>query len=154
MDQCRWSVGNYSLTLDDLPVSLNCSVIHVRWGALTQCCFSDGPAFTALCRRWNSAVSVHRGNNFWSTQSNFAKFSGHSPPWLGRGPAKLREKRLRIDWDISEKQKKMVEEVLFQCIALITFEVLNQTSPNFQGSRHNGWEWCLQNYKKNGSEFT
>ena len=68
--------------------------------------------------------------------------------------AKLQEKRFRIDLDISEKRKKMVEEVLFQCIALITFEVLNQTSPNFQGSRHNGWEWCLQNYKKNGSELT
>ena len=68
--------------------------------------------------------------------------------------AKLQEKRFRIDLDISEKRKKMVEEVLFQCIALITFEVLNQTSPTFQGSRHNGWEWCLQNYKKNGSELT
>ena len=70
--------------------------------------------------------------------------------WGGCLHKKLREKRLRIDWDISEKRKKMVEEVLFQCIALITFEVLNQTPPNFQGSRHNDWEWCLQNYKKNG----
>ena len=29
---------------------------------------------------------------------------------------------------------------------LITFEILNQTSPNFQGSRRNGCEWCVQNY--------
>ena len=28
-----------------------------------------------------------------------------------------------------------VETVLFQCITLITFEILYQTSPNFQGSR-------------------
>ena len=28
-----------------------------------------------------------------------------------------------------------VETVLFQCITLITFEILDQTSPNFQGSR-------------------
>ena len=27
------------------PVSSNCSVTHVRWGALTQCCFNDGPHF-------------------------------------------------------------------------------------------------------------
>ena len=27
------------------PVSLNCSVTHVQRGALTQCCFNDGPHF-------------------------------------------------------------------------------------------------------------
>ena len=32
-----------------------------------------------------------------------------------------------------------VETVLFQCITLITFEILDQTSPNFQSSRRNGW---------------
>ena len=39
-----------------------------------------------------------------------------------------------------------VETVLFQCITLIIFEILDQTSPNFQGSRRNGCEWCVQNY--------
>ena len=39
-----------------------------------------------------------------------------------------------------------VETVLFQCITLIAFEILDQTSPNFQGSRRNGCEWCVQNY--------
>ena len=39
-----------------------------------------------------------------------------------------------------------VETVLFQCITLITFEIIDQTSPNFQGSRRNGCEWCVQNY--------
>ena len=39
-----------------------------------------------------------------------------------------------------------VDTVLFQCITLITFEILDQTSPNFQGSRRNGCEWCVQNY--------
>ena len=29
---------------------------------------------------------------------------------------------------------------------IITFEILDQTSPNFQGSRRNGCEWCVQNY--------
>ena len=41
---------------------------------------------------------------------------------------------------------RCVETVLFQCITLITFEILDQTSPNFQGSRRNGCEWCVQNY--------
>ena len=39
-----------------------------------------------------------------------------------------------------------VETVLFQCITLITFGILDQTSPNFQGSRSNGCVWCVQNY--------
>ena len=28
------------------------------------------------------------------------------------------------------------------------FEIIDQTSPNFQGSRCNGCEWCVQNYIK------
>ena len=38
-------------------------------------------------------------------------------------------------------------------ISLITFAVLNHTSPNFQGScRSTSW-WCLQNYMENGWEL-
>ena len=65
------------------PVSLNCSVTHVQRGALTQCCFNDGPHF---------------------------------------------------------QRSGDVETVLFQCITLITFGILYQTSPNLQGSRRNGCE--------------
>ena len=36
---------NTLLLLATCPVSLNCSVTHVQWGALTQCCFNDGPHF-------------------------------------------------------------------------------------------------------------
>ena len=64
-------------------VSSNCSVTLVRWGALPQCCFNDGPHF---------------------------------------------------------QRSGDVETVLFQCITLITFGILDQTSPNFQGSRRNGCE--------------
>ena len=39
-----------------------------------------------------------------------------------------------------------VETVLFQCITLITFGILDQTSLNSQGSRRNDCEWCVQNY--------
>ena len=39
-------------------------------------------------------------------------------------------------------------------ISLITFEVLNQTSPNLLGSCHNTSRWCLQNYMENGWELT
>ena len=37
---------------------------------------------------------------------------------------------------------------------LITFAVINQTSPNLQGSCRNTSRWCLQNYIENGWELT
>ena len=38
----------------------------------------------------------------------------------------------------------------FKSISLITFAVINQTSPNIQGSCRNTSRWCLQNYMENG----
>ena len=49
-------------------------------------------------------------------------------------------------WRPAFQRSGDVETVLFQCITLITFEILDQTSPNFQGSRRNGCERCVQNY--------
>ena len=42
----------------------------------------------------------------------------------------------------------------FTPISLITFAVINQTSPNLQGSCRNTSRWCLQNYTENGWELT
>ena len=42
----------------------------------------------------------------------------------------------------------------FTLISLITFGVLNQTSPNLQGSCRNTCRWCLRNYMINGKELT
>ena len=42
----------------------------------------------------------------------------------------------------------------FTLISSITFEVLNQTPPNLQGSCRNTSRWCLQNYMGNGWELT
>ena len=42
----------------------------------------------------------------------------------------------------------------FTLISLITFEVLNQTAPDFQGSCRNTSRWRLQNDMKNGCELT
>ena len=39
-------------------------------------------------------------------------------------------------------------------ISLITFAVINQTSPNLQGSCRNTSRWCLQNYIGNSLELT
>ena len=42
----------------------------------------------------------------------------------------------------------------FTTISLIIFGVINQTSPNLQGSCRNTSRWCLQNYMENGWELT
>ena len=42
----------------------------------------------------------------------------------------------------------------FTPISLITFAVINQTSPNLQGSCRNNSRCCLQNYMENGWEST
>ena len=42
----------------------------------------------------------------------------------------------------------------FTTSPLITFAVINRTSPNLQGSCRNISRWCLQNYIENGSELT
>ena len=42
----------------------------------------------------------------------------------------------------------------FTTISLITFAVINQTSPNLQGSCRNNIQCCLQNYMGNGWELT
>ena len=42
----------------------------------------------------------------------------------------------------------------FTPISLITFAVINQTSPNLQGSCRNNSQCCLQNYMGNGLELT
>ena len=42
----------------------------------------------------------------------------------------------------------------FTPISLITFAVINQTSPNLQGSCSNTSRWCIQNYMENSWEVT
>ena len=42
----------------------------------------------------------------------------------------------------------------FTPISLITFAVINQTSPNLQGNCRNNSRCCLQNYMENGWELT
>ena len=50
-----------------------------------------------LHRRCHNVGSVFCINNFWSTQSNSVKFTGQLPYFQPMEPAKLHEKRLRID---------------------------------------------------------
>ena len=70
-------------------------------------------------------------------------------------PAKLHEKQLRIE---SESTSKWITfkniQSIFTLSSLITFEVVNQTLPNLQGSCRNTSRWCLQNYVEHSWELT
>ena len=70
-------------------------------------------------------------------------------------PAKLHGKQLRIE---SESTSKWITfkniQSIFTLSSLITFEVLNQTLPNLQGSCRNTSRLCLQNYMEHGWELT
>ena len=87
-------------------------------------------------------------NNFWSTEGSCRNTSR----W-----------RLQIymenGWELkSEFTSKWITfkniQSNFTLISLLTFEVLNQTSPNLQGSCRNTSRWRLQNAMENGWELT
>ena len=70
-------------------------------------------------------------------------------------PAKLHGKRLRIDvWIDVQMNNFWNTQSNFTLISLITFEVLNQTLSNLQGTCRNSSRCCLQNYMENGWELT
>ena len=62
-------------------------------------------------------------------------------------------------WELtSESTSKWITfkniQSIFTLSLLITFEVLNQTLPNLQGSCRNTSRWCLQIYMEHGWELT
>ena len=70
-------------------------------------------------------------------------------------PANLYGKRLRIDvWIDVEMNNFYKYSIKFYTDLINNFEVLNQTSPNSQGSCRNLSRWCLQNYMETGLELT
>ena len=70
-------------------------------------------------------------------------------------PAKLHRKRLKLTSELTSKWITFNNtQSNFKQISLITFAVINQTSPNVQGSCRNTSRWCLQNYMDNGWELT
>ena len=70
-------------------------------------------------------------------------------------PAKLHGKRLRFDvWIDVQMNNFWNTQWNFTLISLITFEILNQTLSNLQGTCRNSSRCCLQNYIENGWELT
>ena len=108
--------------------------------------------------------------NFWNTQSNFTLISlltfkvvnETSPNLQGscRNNSRWRlQNYMENGWELtSELTFKWIAfkntQSNFTLISLITFKVINEISPNWQGSCRNTSRWCLQNYMENGWELT
>ena len=107
---------------------------------------------------------------FKNTQSNFTLFSlitfeviNETPPNL-QGNCRNTSRRclqnyMENSWELtSELTSKWITfkntHSNFTLISLITFEVINDTSPNLQGSCRNTSRMCLQNYMENSWELT
>ena len=60
---------------------------------------------------------------------------------------------LLITFEVLNQTSPNVQEN-FTLMSLITFEILNQSSPNLQGSCRSTSRWCLQNNMENGWEMT
>ena len=107
---------------------------------------------------------------FNNTQSNFTPISlisfaviNHTSPNL-QGSCRntsrwCLQNYMENGWELtSEMEAKWITfnntQSNFTPISLITFAVINQTSPNLQGSCRNTSRWCMQNYMENSWEVT
>ena len=106
---------------------------------------------------------------FNNTQSNFtprslitfAVINQTSPNLYGscRNTSRWRlQNYMENGWELtSELTSKWITfnitQSNFTPISLLAFAVINQTSPNFQGSCRNTSRWCLQNYMKKSWEW-
>ena len=109
-------------------------------------------------------------NNFWNTQSNFTLISLITFEVLNQTLSNLQgtcrnssqcclQNHIENGWELtSELTSKWITfkilNQIFTRISLITFEVLNQTLSNLQGTCRNSSRSCLQNYIENGWELT
>ena len=107
---------------------------------------------------------------FYNAQSNFTQISlitfaviiQTSPDLQGSCRNTSRwclQNYMKKSWELtSELTSKWITfnntQSNFTPISFITFAVINQTSPNLQGSCRNTSRWCLHNYMENGWELT
>ena len=118
-----------------------------------------------------TSESTSKGITFTNIQSNFTLISLITFEVLNQTPPNLQgscrntsrlclQNYIENGWELtSELTSKWITFTNIQSnfpliSSLITFEVLNQTSPNLQGSCRNTSRWCLQNYMVNGWDLT
>ena len=109
-------------------------------------------------------------NNFWNTQSNFALISLitfeviNETSTNSKGSCRSTSRwclqnYMENSWELtSELTSKWIifknTQSNFTLFSLITFEVINETPPNSQGSCRKTSRYRLQNYMENGWKLT
>ena len=110
--------------------------------------------FSALADVETVFVSVHHINNFEILDQTSPNFQGSRR----NGCECVCKITCKTVWELTEISTKNAPPTLSQrwlsALPLITFEVLNQTPLNLLGSCRSSSRWYLQNYIKNGWEFT
>ena len=132
----------------------------------SQCCLLNymencWELTSELTSKWINCINTQ--SNFTpSPLLTFAVINQTSPNFQGSCRNTSRwclQNYMENGWEVmSELTSKWITfnntQSNFTQISLITFAVINQTSPNLQGSCRNTSRWCLQNYMENGWELT
>ena len=132
----------------------------------SQCCLrnymENGWELTSeLTSKWITFNNT-RSNFTPSSLITFAVINQTSPNLHGSCRNTSRwclQNYIENGWELtSELTSKWITfnntQLNFTPSSLITFAVINQTSPNLHGSCRNTSRWCLQNYMENGWELT
>ena len=131
----RWCLQNYMENSLELTSELTSKWIKFN---NTQSNFTPSPliAFAVINQNSPNLQGSCRNNNRWCLQNYM-------------------ENSLELTSEFTSKWIKFNNtQSNFTTISLITFAVINQTSPNLQGSCRNTSRGCLQNYMENSWELT
>ena len=131
----RWSLQNYIENSSELT-----SELTSKW--IT---FNNTQSNFTLSSLITSAVIKHTSPNLYGSCRNTSRW--------------CLQNYMENGWELtSELTSKWITfnntQSNFTPISLITFAVINQTSPNLQGSCLNTSKWFLHNYMENGWELT
>ena len=132
----------------------------------SQCCLQNymenfWESTSELTSKWITFINTQ--SNFTpSSLLSFAVINQTSPNLQGSCRNNSRcclQNYMENGWELtSELTSKWITfnntQSNFKPISLITFAVINQNSPNSQGSYRNNSQCCLQNYMENGWELT
>ena len=131
---CRWCLQNYMENGEELPSELTSKWITLK-KIQSNFTLISLKTFEVLNQTSPNLQGSCRNTSRWPQQNyivnSWELTSGLTSKWMTF-------KNIQLN---------------FTLISIITFEVLNKTSPNVQGSCPNTCKWCLQNYMENGWEL-
>ena len=147
--------------INQTPPNLQGSCRNISWWCLQNYMENSWELSSELTPKWIT---------FNDTQSNFTPSSLITYAVINQTLPNLQgscrntsrwclQNYMENGWELtSELTSKWITfnktQANFTPISLLTFAVINQTSPNLQGSCRNTSRWCLQNYIENSWELS